>query len=281
MKIKIAVILGILFLVVPPIGAQLLYPIIGTYYGKSAQDMAIYGDRAYLMNDGGHCRVLNLETGNVDKEFDLACSNKNTHINNVCFGIESFDGHVLPVIYASETNRPYQCFVEDISGDKPVLLQTIQAEEKGKSYSNYNWVVDKDNEFLYGLNCYWHQYIDKVGNIRTTVTKYRLPKLNEGANVVLSEKDVPERFDVFFANAMQGTTIRKGKLYIASGMQEKEENNTETERAIIVVDLKKKRIVKKVNINLMMTNEPEGIDFHKNKCMLFCGQTGGVYRVRL
>lgn len=280
MKIRNTFVFVWLFFNLLPLDAQLVFPIVGTYKGKSAQDMTIFGDKAYLMNDGGHCRILNLATGLIDGEFDLASSEKNTHINNVCFGVETLKGTAIPAIYVSETNRPHRCYVEDVSDNKPVLLQTIEAEENGLTYSNHNWVVDTEKGYLYGLKCFWHQYVDEVGNIKTVITKYRLPKLDEGEKVILSEKDILEQFDVYFPNTLQGTAIRKGKLYIASGMQEKENNNTETERAIIVVDLKKKSIVKKVSINLMMTNEPEGIDFYKGKCLLFCGQTGGVYKVR-
>ena len=62
----------LVFLILLPICAiaQLEYPIVGRYGGKSAQDMAIYNDRAYLMSDGGHCRVLNLITGKIERELD-------------------------------------------------------------------------------------------------------------------------------------------------------------------------------------------------------------------
>lgn len=261
--------------------SQLLHPVVGTYKGKSAQDMAIYGDNAYLMSDGGHCRVLNLLSGAVEKEFHLACSNKKPHINAVCFGSEKLEDASIPVIYVSATDKPHCCYVESLTKDSSKTVQTIEAMENGKIYSNHNWIVDDENGLLYGLKCFWHQYIDDVGNVKTVITKYRLPRLDEGEKVVLSEKDILDRFDVSFPNALQGAVIRRGKLYIASGMQEKEKNNTETERAIIVINLKKKRIVKKVNINLLTTNEPEGIAFYHNKCLLFCGQTGGLYKVNL
>ena len=63
-------------------------------------------------------------------------------------------------------------------------------------------------------------------------------------------------------------------------MCEKEKNDSETNRMVVVVDLKKKKVVNTIDINLLTTNEPEGIDFYRNKCLLFCGQTGGVYRVK-
>ena len=56
--------------------SQIVYPIVGRYQGKTAQGMAIWEDEAYLFNDEGHCRVLNLKTGKVQREFDLASSGK-------------------------------------------------------------------------------------------------------------------------------------------------------------------------------------------------------------
>ena len=41
---------------------QLIYPVVGTYQGKSAQGMAIWGEDAYLFNNGGHCRVFDLKS---------------------------------------------------------------------------------------------------------------------------------------------------------------------------------------------------------------------------
>ena len=260
--------------------AQLLYPIVGTYKSKAAQDMAIYADEAYLMSVGGHARVLNLKTGKIVRELDLACSDKNTHINCVCFGTDSPNNAGVPLLYVSETDKPHRCFVENIGGEKPILVQTIEAIENGKTYSNHGWLVDREQGVLYGLKCFWHKLVDEKGNIRTVVTKYRLPQLNEGESIVMSEKDIIDRFDVLFTSSMQGATIYKGKMYIATGLWESDKNTNETRRIVVVVDLKKRKKVKEIDINQLTTNEPEGIDFYHKKCLLFCGGTGGIYIVK-
>jgi len=38
---------------------------------KSAQSMAIWNDKAFLFNNTGICRVLNLKSGKTEKVFDL------------------------------------------------------------------------------------------------------------------------------------------------------------------------------------------------------------------
>jgi hypothetical protein len=277
---KIIFLLGFLIVSNHLAKAQLLYPIVGSYKGKSAQDMAIYGDKAYLMGDGGHCRVLNLKTGEIERELDLASSGKNTHINGVSFGKYIPNGSDVPLLYVSETIKPHRCFVENVNGDKSILEQTIEAVENGNTYANFNWVVDREQGFLYGLKSFWHQFVDELGNIKTIVTKYRLPQISEGKKVVLSEEDKIDRFEVFFTSSMQGTAIYKGKLYFATGLWESDQNTSETHRIVVVVDLKKKKVVKQIDVNRLTTNEPEGIDFYRNKCLLFCGQTGGIYKVK-
>lgn len=52
-----------------PIYSQLRYPVVGVYNGNSAQGMAIWNDEAFLFNDGGQCRVLDLKSGNIHREF--------------------------------------------------------------------------------------------------------------------------------------------------------------------------------------------------------------------
>lgn len=277
---KIIFLLGFLIVSNHLAKAQLLYPIVGSYKGKSAQDMAIYGDKAYLMGDGGHCRVLNLKTGEIERELDLASSGKKNHINGVSFGKYIPNGSDVPLLYVSETIKPHRCFVENVNGDKSILEQTIEAVENGNTYANYNWVVDREQGFLYGLKSFWHQFVDELGNIKTVVTKYRLPQISEGKKVVLSEEDKIDRFEVFFTSSMQGTAIYKGKLYFATGLWESDQNTSETHRIVVVVDLKKKKVVKQIDVNRLTTNEPEGIDFYRNKCLLFCGQTGGIYKVK-
>jgi hypothetical protein len=265
---------------VVPVKGQLLFPIVGTYQGKGAQGMAIWEDWAYVFNDYGHCRTINLKDGKVVFEFDLACSGNKTHINAACFGVEKHNKSLIPVIYISETNNPYRCFVESIENEKSTLIQTIQFKENGVPFQISDWIVDKEHCSLYGINRKWNQYLDKDGNVENTIIKFRLPKLGEGKDIVLTAEDVQDVFTVLFANGMQDAAIRNSIMYIATGLDEMSNKKIDSGRAIIVVDLKKKRIIKKLDLSCVTTNEPEGIDFFGKRCLLFCGQNGGIYRVK-
>ena len=252
--------------------AQLRYPIVGRFNKKTAQGMAIYGDMAFLMNDGGGCRQLNLKTGHIEKQFRLESSKENPHVNNACFGAEKIKSSQFPFVYISECRKgKYRCFVENLDSTGH-LVQTIVAKNGEKMVPIYTWVVDVNNHALYGIT--------KRGN-RNSITKYRLPKISEGVNVLLTDNDVLDKYEVFFPNVLQGASIKDNYLYIATGYQQSLSDKPDSQRAIQIIDLVKKKLVKTIDLTYLTTNEPEGIGFYKDKCLLFCSQEGGVYEVNI
>lgn len=257
--------------------AQLRYPIQGTFQKKSAQGMAIHDDFAYLMNDGGLCRVLDLKKGIVIRDFFVDSHAPDNHINSACFGQ---DYRRQPLLYLSECKKNGRCFVECLKGDTSVLVQTIQATRQGKKIRMTNWVVDKEKNYLYALTRN-KKNIDSLGNMRCHITKYRLPSVDEGKEVFLSEKDEFDKFYIIFPNSMQGCKIRGKYLYITTGLQQSLSNRTTASRAILVVDLEKKKISHIVDLTYVTVNEPEDIDFYNDKCLLYCGQEGGLYEIKV
>lgn len=272
-------IIYIIFLFSSVCYAQMLHPVVGTYKGKSAQGMAIWSDEAFLFNDGGGCRVLNLRTGKVMREFSLASAGKKNHVNAACFRRENADGGNRPVIYISEYNSPSRCFVECLNDTVSTLVQTIQAQNKGKAVFVQSWVVDNDGKSLYAIA---RQAPPKgeTNSSKVKISKYRLPDLSEGANVTLSEKDCADSFIVDFASGTQGGKISGKYLYIVTGLQETSRGQFNAARAIQVVDLKKRKLVKTIDLTYITTNEPEDIDFYRNKMILYTGQNGGLYMVK-
>ncbi|MCH5174678.1 MAG: hypothetical protein J1F40_02190 [Prevotellaceae bacterium] len=259
--------------------AQMLYPIVGIYKGKSAQGMAIWGDEAYLFNDGGSCRVFNLKTGEVTKVFSLASAGKKNHVNAACFGKEKANGGSCPVIYISEYNLPSRCFVECINDTVSTLVQTIQAQNKGKAVFVQSWIVDKEGKWIYAIARQTPPKGDK-NSAKVKISKYRLPDLSEGVNINLSEKDCIDSFIVDFASGTQGGKIIGKYLYIVTGLQETSRGQFNAARAIQVIDLKKRKLVKTIDLTYITTNEPEDIDFYRNKMILYTGQNGGLYLVK-
>lgn len=260
--------------------AQLKYPIVGTYKGKSAQGMAIWEDSAFLFNDGGHCRVLNLKTGEIIREIDLASAGKNTHVNSACFGSECPRGGNIPAIYISEYKSPSRCFVEHIGNNCCVLLQTIKIVEKGKDVFVQSWIVDNKNKFIYAIARETPLKGEKNSD-KVKISKYRLPQLYEGTDIVFTEKDCIDTFVVNFASGTQGGIIKGRYMYLTTGLQESARGQFNAERAIQVIDLKKKELTRRIDLSLVTTNEPEDMDFYKGMALLYCGQEGGLYKVRL
>lgn len=258
----------------------LKYPIVGTYKGKTAQGMAINGNYAYLMSSGGLCRKYDLATKKVVKEFLLASAGPKNHVNSACFGVaDKFTGG-MPLLYISECNGICRCFVEDISGNKPQLLQTISSRAKGHPQGVVSWVVDKKGKNIYAV-IRGNKPVDDIGNVKNTIVKYRLPELSEGAEVCLTEKDELDRFDVQFANIIQGCKIENQYLYVSSGLQESVSERKDAKRAVIIIDLKKRMLKKIVDLTYVTTNEPEDIDKYDGKWLMYCGQEGGLYQIKL
>lgn len=274
--------IAILFSLLPlfNIYAQVKYPIVGTYKGKTAQGMAIWEDEAYLFNDGGHCRVLSLQTGRVVKEFDIASASKKTHVNAACIVKNTDSNSGCPLMYISEFNLPSRCFVECLTDSASNLVQTICAQEDAKDVWVQSWIVDGVNSHLYSIARMPLKKNEK-NTTKVKIVKYRLPLLSEGDNVVMTEKDRIDSFVVDFASGTQGGKIKGKNMYIVSGLQQSANGQFNAKRAIQVIDLKKKRRVREVDLTYVTTNEPEDIDFYHNKCLLYCGQEGGIYQIKL
>ena len=280
MKVPCFLVTLLSLLIAIPSSSQMRYSIVGTYQKKSAQGMAIWGDYAYLFNDGGHCRVLNLKTEIVEREFDLASSGKSTHTNAACFGRQCVGDNNIPVLYITEYNIPSRCFVESINDESSILVQTIQIKKEGKPVFVQSWIPDGENQFLYAIA----RTVPDKGqkhSTRVRISKYRLPSLLDGEQIVFEEKDSLESFFVDFASGTQGGVIKGHYLYMPTGLQESACGAVNAERALQVIDLRKKKLVKTRDLTYVTTNEPEDLDFYGKKPLLYCGQEGGLYEIKL
>ena len=263
-----------------PIHSQLVYPIVGQYKKKDAQGMAIYNDSAYLFSDGGRCRVFDLKRAAVVRQFLLNSSSPTNHVNNACFGVEKGSFNNIPLIYITECKNKRRCFVEELLPDTAKLKQTIYATKNGKREIVLIWAVDRERKLLYSITRS-DRTIDTKGYSLNTITEYKLPKISDGADIVLTEKDALSRFVVHFPSILQGAIIKNGILYIVTGLQQSKVKRKDSKRAIQVIDLKKKVLLKTIDLTYLTTNEPEDMDFYNGKALLYCGQEGGIYEVNL
>ncbi len=243
----------------------------GTYKNLSAQGMCIAGDKAYLMNNTGVCRVFDLKRQRVKSEFLLNSYSKSNHVNSASW----YNG----VIYVSECASPCRCFVEKIYGDTcSVIVQTIEVNRNKENSIAHDWVVDGKTQSLYTVSNLKHFYLKEKRGVHR-ITRYRLPALEDGSNITLTDADVIESFDVEFPNLLQGACIKGKYLYLPTGLHKGNEERLDSERTLIIINLRKHMIEGKIDIGTIMSNEPEDCDFYKGRLLLFCGQSGGIYEI--
>ena len=256
------------------VNAQIPYPIVGQYKGRSAQGMAIYKDYAFLFSDGGLCRMLNLKTGDVDGEFSLESSGKDTHVNCACFSRQYVPGYPMPALYITEFWGKRRCFVELVKEGKSKLIQTIEyVNRQGVNPFVREWIVDNKDQALYA--------VIREGNRekKNTIKKFLLPKLDSGSSITLTDDHIVDEFSVVFENALQGGIIFGRYMYITTGASSLQGEGEYLAREIKVIDLKRKELVRSIDLKSVTMNEPEDIDFYNGRCLLYAGGTGGVYRV--
>ncbi|MDF9832153.1 hypothetical protein M2103_000361 [Ereboglobus sp. PH5-5] len=254
--------------------ATLEYDFPGRYEKQAAQGMAIYEEVALLFNNEGHCRVYNLITKKKLTEFDLASHGGSNHVNCVSFGVEQPKGAYFPVIYVSECYGNRQCFVESISPKGPRLVQTLTIKTGGTEERSFDWVVDRENKFIYSL-----AGSSQDGKKGVQVTKWNLPPLGK-KKITFQKTDIVDQFFIAFPNLTQGACIRKNYLYLPVGLHDAPEGAPDFKsREIIVVNLKTKKIEKSIDINASCPYEPEDCDFYGDTLLLYCGQQGGLWRI--
>lgn len=251
------------------------YPVKGSFKGHSAQGMAICDDYAFLLNDSGLCRIYDLKKKEVLCDFPLKSANPRNHANSASFGIEYSDSNSqYPALYISECRIPSRCFVEDVTLGCSRLIQILRFEKNGKSALVHTWIVDAISRKLYGLTSQKKQN----GGTYILIRRFRLPSLSEG-DIVFTEKDIEEEFDISIPNLLQGGAIRDDILYLPMGLHGKGDTEM-SERAIVLIDLRQQKVIDKIVLNDLTKNEPEDVDFYGGELLMYCGQQGGLWKIK-
>lgn len=169
--------------------------------------------------------------------------------------------------------------MENINLDSAKVIQTLQYQAGGgEAQVVHDWIVDREERKLYGVS----RLLVPDGNKASDslrIIRFPLPLLSDG-NVTLTAKDVEEQFHIYLPNLLQGGSIRKGILYLPVGLHTGNEHRKDAERAIVMVNLKRQQVTHILNLQEKLMNEPEDVDFHGKHLLLFCGQTGGIYRIK-
>ncbi len=258
--------------------SALRYSVAGRYKGQAAQGMAIWENTAYLLSNGGRCRVYDLETGTVTAEFMLQSAWEGNHCNSANFGWEIPEGGDKPAMYIAECYGGHRLFVENMLRDTSELVQTITVYENGKVLPVFSWALDNENKCMYGC-VVGSKLNDEIGSVYTVITKIRMPRLDEGKEVILTEDDFLGRFSVAFPNLTQGVALKGNHLYMVTGASECETPLQYVPRSLKVIDLRAEEITKEIDLSLVTTCEPEDIDFYKGKMLMYTGGDGGLYEI--
>lgn len=218
---------------------------------RSAQGMAIWGDRAFILYDTGLCGIYDLKTRNPEPlaQFPLGSYNPGipsnaykNHANSCMFSRIHWGDNPIPLLYVStgtgigydEDGFYYRCAVENIREDpggtwRAETVQTISYHPEGQLPGNFEspaWgcpciLPDNDTGHLYIFSA---RYRTKSGCVPAgernayIVTKFHLPDPKAGGLIRLGPGEILDQFtvtsDVLFT---QGGCILDSKLYFTFG----------------------------------------------------------------
>ena len=275
----------------------------------SAQGMGIWEDRAYVLYDTGVCGVYDLKTRKRDPlaQFPLGSYNAGSptrdylnHANSCMFSDIHYLGNPIPLLYVvigtgtgeDEDGFYYRCAVENIicqvdsQGREQYSAETVQiisycpGGEGEKGYEKPGWgcpafLIDNQTSALYMLSSRYRSKYECVpeGEKNTyIVTRFSLPKIDDGEWVRLTANDIRDQFavesEVLFT---QGGTIWDGKLYYTFGLPRRSYPVT-----VLVFDLKRKTLCAQIgNLNQAFREEEiECCAFYEGK--LLCNTSDGT-----
>lgn len=217
-----------------------------------AQGCAFRGDTLYRFYDGGYCGVYYINSKlNLARiiEYKLASFHVDNHMN--CCQFDLSTGY----LYSSELNRRV-CNVEEINNDKgrSNLLQIITIDKSKLLGNGYVNIICGDDEYLWAFG----GPVDKEDSLY--FFKFKKPPLSL-KEVHLSDKDVIDSWYIVDDVCMQGGTVHKGLLYFLSG-------TATGKKKLLIFDTHSKVLKKVINLDEIISEEPEDCDFYNNKLII-------------
>ena len=224
------------------------FPVETNLQKKWGQGMAIHGQYVFLLTNTGLCRIYDMRKGVFAGSLILASAHEKNHANNACFGVEySKDNNKFPALYISECEAPYRCYVENVTEYESRLIQIIQFRIGNKPQAVHDWIVDRETGHIYAITQLYPFNKERNG-FATQIVKFGLPSINT-QEVILSDVDIEDSFEVFFPHILQGGVIYNHTLYLPSGASADSQVQYGKEKAIVIIDLKKKEIKRKPQKN--------------------------------
>ena len=257
--------------------------------GHAYQGMDVWGNYVFSCQNQGIATIYQLNDNGFDtvSQFSLGSFNRSNHANVASFGTEKVaKSDPFPVVYVSHCHkrtiddRKDLCFVERVAPDmqSSELVQTIFYDDVNNDFGYaLQWVVDRKKGYLYG---YGNTVNNSDPSNRHRIIKFRLPKLSDGKFVVLKPEDALENYtieevsDFRFNPVGQGLDIRKGKLYMPTGL------GTPDKPSILYVWDLRRKTMQVVDLTKATTGELEDIAV-LGKGLLLLQSQDGLFRVKL
>lgn len=256
--------------------------------GRAQQGMEIHGNRIFSCEDGGKVNIYDYRKadGKVTASFNLASSRPDNHVNNVEFGIERKRGAACPLLYITNgkpgSEIEWTCFVESITKHgknwTSEIVQTITLDGcEGWKEAGYtaifgapSWLVDRERGFLWVFSAI-KRTTPKVTKHNWenlyVATKFRIPKLSEGKEIVFTVKDILEQktfeYDIGFT---QAGCMKDGKIYYCFGVGQ----DPQRPAAIRVYDTDSSEIAARYDLYESVPQEPEDIVLKDGRILLNC-----------
>lgn len=247
--------------------------------------MAIYGDIAVFMiynyNTDGQTQdgaltmhIYNLRTNSKLASLNVPYGNYTIpHCNTSVFGNEfGSENSIAPLLYVSQWNGERNCLVYDITLSNHVysvelkqVISTSGISQEIEGVGMRDWIVDTDHNCIYSMAYYINSDATEEGN-KTMFLKFALPSLSDGNNVVLTQSDVLDNFELEFFKFFQDKCYNGNKIYIAAGMYD-----YQSITKIRVLDLTTKQIVTVIPLGETYNDEPEGLDVYEDKLLMTYG----------
>ena len=244
-----------------------------------AQSFAIHGDYIvffYGNNAGGSIWQISSVTKIADIIWPHG-SFSTPHGNVMCFGKEFAEGNSeLPLLYISQWDGDGGCLVYDLHLDGSIsLIQTIIASNMdvdvfGSSLGD--WVVDNNADEIVSVKYHLSSSTTELGNY-DHICRFKLPKLSDGAEIILTNTDIIDSFTIPFTPVSQDKKIYNGILFIAAGW-----TSTANSQKIFVCNIARKSITSIINLS-QWGGEPEGLEIIDNGIIMGYGYGNPVTNI--
>lgn len=243
-----------------------------------AQSMAIYNNYViFFNNENQTAKLFSIETGQLLGTLSIPNGGYyNPHCNVACVGNEFASANsIMPVIYVSQWDAGHEraCFVYDVQSNNGVYsLTLVQKINLSGVSSNIigsgecDFVVDRDNNEIYAFA--YKTSVNTNYGTATMICKFALPLLSDGTEILITDSDIAENFEMALVKYRQDAFFNNGRIYLANGGLD------DVKAHISIIDVEQKKIVTNVPIYKYLDGEPECLDMYGQTKILFNYGTG-------